>query len=369
MTVAQLHPSTDHEHATSSVSGKIRVLVLAGGWSQHESSIEIASAIVEAAVSTPNLDISALVLTPAGRWLSEFESREALQLGRAHCRGKLPLETPITDGWDVVFPIIGENQRALKGLLELANIPYVGCGILTDALCNDKPMLKQVLGAHGIPLVGHVAFTRDSYYDDPYTVLRQIKKLNAPWFVKPANMGESVGISKVKEEKYLVKAIANAMRYSRRIIVEEAVQNAREFEIGILGNHKPRVSPVGEVSYDAEFYDHETKLTDETVQLHIPANIPTTLSKTLQETALEVYQLLDIVGYARIDFLFDPKTLQFYLNEVTTAPYLVSCSMFARLWEAGGLGYSRLLEELVELAIHHHHHCAIAAEHMDPTGP
>ena len=158
-------------------------------------------------------------------------------------------------------------------------------------------------------------------------------------------MSASVGISKVKEETYLVKAITNAVRYSHRIIVEEAVQNAREFEIGILGNHKPRVSLVGEFTYD-----HETKLTDHTVELHILANIPTTRLKMLQETALEIYKLLDLAGYARIDFLYNPKTLQFYLNKLTTAPYLASCSMFARLWEAGGLGYSGLLEELVELA-------------------
>jgi D-alanine-D-alanine ligase len=222
------------------------------------------------------------------------------------------------------------------------------------------------IGGHGIPLVGHVVFTPESYSDDPYLILRQIKQLHAPWFVKPANMGESVGISKVKEEEYLVKAIPNAMRYSRRIIVEEAVENVREFEIGILGNHKPRVSLVGEVTYDEEFYNYETKLTDETVKLHIPANIPITLSKMLQETALEIYKLLDLAGYARIDFLYDPKTSQFYLNEVTTAPYLASCSMFARLWEAGGLGYSGLLEELVELAIQHHHRAV--AERLDPIG-
>ena len=123
--------------------------------------------MIEAAASIPNLDISALVLTAAGRWLSESESREALQLGRAHRSGKLPLQTPITEEWDVVFPIIGGNLCALKELLELANGLYVGCGTLIDALCNDRQMLKQVLGAYGIPLVRHVVFTRESYSDDP----------------------------------------------------------------------------------------------------------------------------------------------------------------------------------------------------------
>jgi D-alanine-D-alanine ligase len=332
-----------------------RVLILAGGRSEeHEVSITSAGGVLKAVRENPNLDASALVVTREGRWLSAADSQKALTVGSARHGGELVLHgASMAEQCDVVFPLIhgpfGEDGT-LQGMLELAGIPYVGSGVLASALCMDKPMCKEVLRANNIPQVTYVAFTGRTFKEDPKRVLNDIKAMKAPWFVKPANLGSSVGISKVKTEDKLTAAIEEAMQYDRRIIVEEGVPEVRELEVGILGNEKPKASPIGEITYDADFYDYKTKYTDGKAQLRIPADVPADVAKRMQTIAVQAYQILDCAGFARIDFFYQAKTGALYLNELNTIPGFTPFSMFPKLWEAGGIKYAQLIEELVRLA-------------------
>lgn len=336
-----------------------RVLILAGGRSEeHEVSITSAKAVLKAAESNSNLQANAIVVTREGRWLSAPDSQKALTDGTARHGGELTLHgATMTEQCDVVFPLIhgpfGEDGT-LQGMLELAGLPYVGSGVLASALCMDKPMAKEVLRANNIPQVHYVAFNGKRYSEEAKAVHQEVRKLNAPWFVKPANLGSSVGISKVKTEDALGPAIQEALRYDRRVIVEEGVPEVRELEVAILGNDTPRASPVGEITYNAEFYDYNTKYTDGKAQLRIPADVPSAVAKKIQETAVQAFQLLDCAGFARVDFFYQAKSGQLFLNELNTIPGFTPFSMFPKLWEAGGISYGQLIEELVKLALERH---------------
>lgn len=336
-----------------------RVLILAGGRSEeHEVSITSARAVLKAAEASANLLASALVVTREGRWLSEPDSQKALTAGTARQGGELTLHgATMAEQCDVVFPLIhgpfGEDGT-LQGMLELAGVPYIGSGVLASSLCMDKPMSKEVLRANGIPQVRYVACNSLRYKQDAKGVHTEVQQLKAPWFVKPANLGSSVGISKVKTPEALGPAIEEALRYDRRIIIEEGVPNVRELEVAILGNDEPRASPVGEITYSAEFYDYNTKYTDGKAQLRIPADCPADVVKKIQDTAIRAFQLLDCAGFARVDFFYQAKTGNLFLNELNTIPGFTPFSMFPKLWEAGGIPYAQLIETLVNLALERH---------------
>lgn len=342
------------------MKSKPRVLLLAGGQSEeHEVSLSSARNVLAAAPAA-GLDITPLVITRQGRWLTDDDSQRALTAGRATEGGTLALQhAQVAQSYDVVFPLIhgphGEDGT-LQGMLELAGIPYVGSGVLGSAVCMDKVAMKSMLKAHGIPQVDSCLVTRHHYTRAPEAMLDACERLSAPWFVKPANLGSSVGISKAKDRTALRHGIESALHYDRRVIVEAGAIGARELEIGILGNDDPQASTVGEITYNAEFYDYDTKYTEGRADLHIPANISKSLAARIKDLALKAFSILDCAGFARVDFFYLADRDELLLNEVNTIPGFTPTSMFTKLWEHAGMSYAKVVRRLIDLAIERHAH-------------
>jgi D-alanine-D-alanine ligase len=259
---------------------------------------------------------------------------------------------------DVIFPVMhgtfGEDGT-IQGLLELADIPYVGAGVLGSAAGMDKDVMKKLFAAAGLAIVKHVTVLRAHWEKEPKKVTKEIeKKLKYPVFVKPANLGSSVGISKVHDRKELPAAMDEAARYDRKIVIEEGVggkkHKARELECSVLGNDEPQASIVGEIVPGAEFYSYNAKYVDEGSKPLIPAPISKKLMKQTQEMAIRAFQAVDCSGLARVDFLMDPKSGRVYLNEINTMPGFTSISMYPKLWAASGLEYPDLIDRLIQLA-------------------
>jgi D-alanine-D-alanine ligase len=337
---------------------KIRMLVLAGGRSaEHEVSLISTRSLLKALQDSP-IEATTVVITREGRWLSAAESEKALTDGKAIKGGEMVLHrAQVAEHYDVVFPLIhgpyGEDGT-VQGMLELAGVPYIGSGVLSSALCMDKPMAKDVLRSHGLPQVNYIVFTRHEFAQNPEEVLHRCQQMSSPWFVKPANLGSSIGISKATTVKELHASIDMAKIHDRRIIVEEAAVGCRELEVAILGNDEPKASPIGEITYQSAFYDYETKYTEGRAQLMIPAEVPQDVVARIHALGLKAYRLLDCAGFARADFFYLPQKDQVLVNEVNTIPGFTPFSMFTRLWEAGGIPYANLVERLAELAIERH---------------
>jgi D-alanine-D-alanine ligase len=259
---------------------------------------------------------------------------------------------------DVVFPVMhgpyGEDGT-VQGLLELAGIPYVGAGVIGSALGLDKAVFKDVMLAHGFPIVEQVLLKRKEWDADPEGVMDRIERtLDYPVFTKPANLGSSVGISKCGNRSGLAAGLAEAAKYDRKLIVEAAVPAAREIEVSVLGNDDPIASVPGEVVPSREFYSYESKYFDEgedASELLIPAPLSPEMSEQIRELAVEVYKAIDCAGMARVDFLLSGETGELYVNEVNTIPGFTSISMYPKLWEATGISYPELIDRLIELAI------------------
>ena len=252
----------------------------------------------------------------------------------------------------MIFPVLhgtfGEDGT-IQGLLELADIPYVGAGVLGSAAGMDKDIMKRLFAAAGLPIVKHVTILRTQWEKDRKKIVKDVeKKLKYPVFVKPANLGSSVGISKAHDRKELGPAIDVAARYDRKIVIEQGVggkkQKARELECSVLGNDEAQASIAGEIVPSAEFYDYNAKYLDEGSQLIIPASITKKQMKELQEMAVAAFKAVDCSGLARIDFLMDPKNGKIFLNEINTMPGFTSISMYPKLWAASGLEYSNLID-------------------------
>ena len=263
---------------------------------------------------------------------------------------------------DVIFPVLhgtfGEDGT-IQGLLELADIPYVGAGVLGSAAGMDKDIMKRLFAASGLTIVKHVTVLRSQWERDAKKVTREVEsKLKYPVFVKPANLGSSVGISKAHDRKELGPAIELASGYDRKIVIEQGVggkkQKARELECSVLGNDDPQASIAGEIVPCAEFYDYNAKYLDEGSQLIIPAKISKKQVKEVQEMAVQAFQAVDCSGLARVDFLMDPKNGRIYLNEINTMPGFTSISMYPKLWAASGLDYPELIDRLLTLAMERH---------------
>ena len=259
---------------------------------------------------------------------------------------------------DVVFPVVhgpyGEDGT-LQGLLELANAPYVGAGVLGSAAGMDKAVAKTLLAARGLPVVPHLVVPAARWDADAPAVLDDVAgRLAWPLFVKPANLGSSVGISKVGARGGLARAIARAREFDRRILVEEAVPDAREIECGVLGNDAPEVSVAGEIVPAGEFYDYEAKYVDDRSACVVPAALAAEQADRIRTMAREAFLALDGAGMARVDFLMARGTERIWVSEVNTIPGFTSISMYARLWQASGLDYPRLLDRLIELALARH---------------
>ena len=263
---------------------------------------------------------------------------------------------------DIIFPVLhgtfGEDGT-IQGLLELADIAYVGSGVLGSAAGMDKDVMKRLFRDARLPLVKHVTILRRRWEDDPKKTRRQIESaLKYPLFVKPANLGSSVGISKAHDFAELGPAIEEAAKYDSKIVIEQAVGGkrgkAREIECSVLGNDDPKASICGEVIPAKEFYDYDAKYIDEGSKLLIPAKLNRSQQKQVQEMAVRAFRACDCAGLARVDFLMDPSTEKVYLNEVNTMPGFTSISMYPKLWAASGIAYSELIGRLIELGLERH---------------
>ncbi len=339
---------------------KIRLLVLCGGQSEeHEVSLSSAKSVLEA-LPKDRFEVTPVVITREGKWLPPSETPHALERGSAPSGGEMVLmQASSAAGFDAVFPLLhgpmGEDGT-IQGLLRLAGIPFVGSGVLSSAVCMDKIMMKNVLANYSIPQVGYQAVTKHEFSSSPDKVLERLGDLGFPMFVKPANLGSSVGISKAGNLDELRVALRFAFGFDRRVIVEQSTKGKpRELEVAILGNDNPKASPVGELTFDSEFYDYETKYTAGRAEMHIPASVPAEISARVQALALEAYKILDCAGLARIDFFYLPESGELFLNELNTIPGFTKTSMYPKLWEAGGLSYAELVSRLVELALEQRH--------------
>ncbi|MDM7324769.1 MAG: D-alanine--D-alanine ligase [Thermus sp.] len=317
-----------------------RILLIAGGKSpEHEVSLLSAQGVLEHMPFPTEL----AVIAKDGRWLLGERAQEALRAGVAP-QGELPFPLPLDfDRYHVVFPLLhgrwGEDGT-IQGFLELLQKPYVGAGVAASALCMDKDLSKRVLAHAGIPVVPWVAVHRGEAPFVPF---------DPPFFVKPANTGSSIGIRRVERYAELEEALEEAFRHDQKAVVEKALSGVRELEVGVLGNISGLASPVGEVRYQAAFYDYETKYTPGRAELLIPAPLDPGTQETLQELALKAYRLLGIRGMARVDFFLSEGEV--YLNEINTIPGFTPTSMYPRLFAAGGLSYPELLRRLVQLAL------------------
>ncbi|GHF74739.1 D-alanine--D-alanine ligase family protein [Deinococcus ficus] len=335
---------------------KKRILLLAGGQSgEHEVSLMSARSVLNA-LPRDQFDVTPVVISKQGRWLPPTETQRALETGQAQAGGDLVLHRAASaEGYDAVFPLLhgpmGEDGT-VQGLLTLAGIPFVGSGVLGSAASMDKVMTKQVLASIGIPQVPWALAVRREWQRDPAAVRERVEALGYPVFVKPANLGSSVGISKVKDGAGLDAALDLAFSLDRRVIVEAMTRHKpREVEVGILGNDTPIASPVGELSFDADFYDYETKYTEGQAQMHIPARLPPEVAEQIRDLALRAFRALDCAGLARVDFFYVAETGEVLLNEVNTMPGFTTTSMYPKLFEAAGLTYSELVTRLIHLAL------------------
>src|SRR3989441_8545097 len=392
---------------------KLRVGILFGGRSgEHEVSL-LSAASVFNAIDKNKYEVVPIGITKEGRWLTAADAERLLQgksagegarPTQAHLRAGDPEATPgaavLANGEavvvppepqrqggalapfqtetttsalarcaadrainvDIIFPVLhgtfGEDGT-IQGLLELADIPYVGGGVLGSAAGMAKDSMKSLFRAAGLPIVKHVTILRSDWETEPKKVLKLVKsKLKYPVFVKPANLGSSVEISKAHDHKELGPAIEEAAKFDRKIVIEQGVggkkQKAREIECSVLGNDKPEASLPGEVVPGKEFYDYAAKYLDEGSELIIPAKLTKAETRKVQQLAIGAFKAVDCSGLARLDFLMDPKTRKIYVNEINTMPGFTAISMYPKLWAASGISYPDLIGRLIQLGIERH---------------
>jgi D-alanine-D-alanine ligase len=260
-------------------------------------------------------------------------------------------------GLDVVFPVLhgpyGEDGT-VQGLLELANVPYVGAGVLASSVGMDKAAMKMMFAARGLPICAWQWFVRADWDGGRERVLDRLLPLGLPLFVKPANLGSSVGISKVKADSDLPAAIEAALEFDRKVVVEAAVAEAREIECAVLGNHAPEASVPGEVIPSREFYDYEAKYLDDASRTVIPAELAPEQTAEVQRLSIEAFKAIDAAGLSRVDFLLSRGNGAIFVNEINTIPGFTTISMYAKMWEASGVPYPALVDRLIQLALERH---------------
>ena len=365
---------------------KLRVGILFGGRSgEHEVSLLSAASILKA-IDRRKFDVVPIGITKEGRWLAAAEAHGLLEGDRSPVARRLragdPEATPgaklLHEGMptlmapvpgpqgpegkslDVVFPVLhgtfGEDGT-IQGLFELAGIAYVGSGVLGSSAGMDKDVMKRLFAQAGLPIVKHVTLLRTAWEKSPRKAIAQVEAvLKYPVFVKPANLGSSVGISKAHNRKELGPALDLAAKYDRKLIVEQGVGGktgrARELEVGVLGNDDPRASVVGEIIPGKEFYDYEAKYLSEGSVPVIPAKLTRAETKQIRDMAVAAFRACDLSGLARVDFLMEPDgRRRIFLNEVNTLPGFTQISMYPKLWEATGIQYGELITRLIELAL------------------
>jgi D-alanine-D-alanine ligase len=354
---------------------KIRLGILFGGRSgEHEVSMQSATSILKA-LDPAKYEVIPIAITKEGRWLlgASLKGKAAPQLAAVLEHGKPVIPPPDPAGprlvplnsrtgsqvrmsarIDVIFPVLhgtfGEDGT-VQGLLELAGIPYVGAGVLGSAVGMDKDIMKRLFRDAGLPVVPWEVVLRSEWERDPSEIENSVqRKIGYPAFVKPANLGSSVGITKVHRREELKPALKCAAQFDRKVIVEKGI-DAREIECGVLGNDSPEASVPGEIVPVNEFYDYDAKYVSEGSQLVIPAKLKAAQSAKVRQFAIRAFKAIDCAGMARVDFLMDRRRARLYVNEINTIPGFTSISMYPKLWDATGVPYSRLLDRLVELAL------------------
>ncbi len=376
---------TEQSNVASGATGNgykksVRIGVVFGGRSsEHEVSLASAANVIDA-LTRAGYQVAPIGITNAGRWLVGGDPMKLLSdqaAGVDHAPAGEQRETPVieaadnaTENWallpntkhaaqlatiDVIFPVLhgpyGEDGT-IQGLLEMANLPYVGCGVASSALAMDKALARQLFAAAGLRQVQYKVVMRNTYRANPERACAGIEAaLRYPLFVKPANMGSSVGVTKARTRQELQAAIGVAAQFDRKILIEEAVPHCREIEVSVLGNDDPIASIAGEIIPGDEFYSYAAKYLDDSSQLLIPARLSDAQMQEVQEMAVRAFQAIDGTGLARVDFLLDDASGIFYLNEINTMPGFTRISMYPKLWEASGIPYPELVDRLVQLAL------------------
>ncbi|KAF0111099.1 MAG: D-alanine-D-alanine ligase [Chloroflexi bacterium] len=351
------------------MSEKMKIAVIFGGRSgEHEVSLMSARSVLSV-LSPEKFEITQIGITHSGAWLTGKNVIEAFESNSFdHLLPVVLLPEPrkgslyVLKGnvleslpqMDVVFPVLhgtfGEDGT-MQGLFELADVAYVGCGVLSSAVGMDKNLFKDVMRANNIPVVESVLLTRSQISSSMDKVISNIENTCPyPVFVKPANLGSSVGISKCTSRSDLMEGLMEAARFDRRVLVERGI-NAREIEVSVLGNENPIASIAGEIRPMDEFYTYEAKYLDDTSELIIPARLDETTMTKLQQIAIQAFQVIDGAGMARVDFLLDRDTNEIYLSEVNTIPGFTKISMYPKLWGASGISYPDLVDRLISLAL------------------
>jgi D-alanine-D-alanine ligase len=344
---------------------KLRVGIIFGGRSgEHEVSVTSASSIFKH-IDRNKYEPIAIRIEKDGSW--SFPQQEpkasnvaqAIEQARVSQRDEKTTSDPALGAFklDVVFPVLhgpyGEDGT-IQGLLEMAGLAYVGNGVLASAAGMDKSIMKILFAGRGLPVCRSQDFVRSEWDRNRNALLRQIGALGLPVFVKPANLGSSVGITKVKTQSQLAPAIELALQFDRKIIVESAVPRAREIECAVLGNDDPKTSVPGEILPSREFYDYEAKYLDDGSKTVIPADLPQATVDLVQRLAIEAFRAIDGSGLARVDFLMDGDAGTIYLNEINTLPGFTNISMYSKMWEASGVAYSALVDRLIQLGLERH---------------
>lgn len=362
------------------VQSKIRVGLIFGGKSgEHEVSLASAQSVARA-IDRSKYDVVMMGITKQGQWivgdhalayLAAQSPTSLLALDDVHTAegvsealtsadlvpGGLS-HSPLTM-IDVAFPLVhgplGEDGT-LQGLLEMADVPYVGAGVAASAVGMDKALMKAIFRAHDLPVVNWLVLLRSEWHTHPDDVIYRIEStLRYPCFIKPANLGSSVGVTKVRQRDELVRALDLAAQYDRKMLAERAIVDAREIECSVLGNDEPIASVPGEVIPQREFYDYTAKYANDSgTQLIVPAVLSPELARQVQEMALGAFKAIDACGMARVDFFLERRTNKLWVNEINTIPGFTSVSMYPRMWQATGLGYTELIDRLIQLALERH---------------
>ena len=355
---------------TTSTDRKLKIAVLFGGRSgEHEVSLMSARSVLSV-LNPERYEVTQVGITKGGRWFTGPDAISALEDGITdeleHTilspdpseSGLFVLRgteyTKLTD-IDVFFPVMHgtySEDGTMQGLLEMADVAYVGAGVVGSAVGMDKGIFKDVMVANEIPVVDTLVITRSEIEDAMESVIQRAEDMSGyPLFTKPANLGSSVGVSKCNNRSDLQEGLIEAASFDRRILIQHGIKNVREIEVSVLGNDDPQASVPGEVEPSREFYSYESKYVDGTSGLLIPAPLPTEIAELIRKIAVRAYKAIDCAGMARVDFMLDKDTNAIYLNEVNTLPGFTKISMYPKLWEASGLPYPKLVDRLVELAL------------------
>jgi D-alanine-D-alanine ligase len=345
---------------------RIRLALLFGGRSpEHDVSVISAQSVTQA-LDPARFDVLPMAIGRDGRWLALEQSRallsadtaDAAEFERPAAGTSLVPAATLTGAIDVAFPLLhgpfGEDGT-VQGLLELLDVPYVGSGVAASAVGMDKALMKALFLQQDLPVLPHATIRAHHWQHDREAILQRLAlKPGLPCFVKPANMGSSIGISKVETPAQLAPALDIAFAYDLKALVEHGVPGYREIECAVLGNEMPEVSVPGEIIVDAAFYDYETKYTDGAAGLRVPADVQPETERRLRRLAQAAFAAIDASGMARVDFLVAPDESEIWLNEINTIPGFTPYSMYPLLWQASGISYPELIARLVELALERH---------------